>query len=235
MEAADYLANVGIFGLWGALLYYVFVLAPNQTPLRDSYFIEKLSGLGVDDGVLVNVIFTQVWNMMGLWVLIFAALLFPSGRSGNRVPAWPFFTASIALGMYALMPYFALWRAPSKAQTGPVPPGPSEQTGWQLGLKVTESPITAALATGTAAWLLYQVATADLLAWVEYSRLFRESRLVHATTIDFMLFTCFVPFWMYNDAQQRNWEQRDIGVALLSLLPVLGPCVYLLLRPRDDQ
>ncbi len=65
MEAADYLANIGIFGLWGGLLYYVFVLAPNQTPLRDSYFVEKLVGLGVDDGILINTVFTQVGDYTG--------------------------------------------------------------------------------------------------------------------------------------------------------------------------
>ncbi len=169
---------------------------------------------------------------MGLWWLIFVALLIPSGRSGNKIPAWPFVTASFGLGMYALMPYFALWRAPSKTQTGPVPPGPEQQTGFQVGLKITESPITAVLMTGTAVWLWYNVFTADIYAWVEYSRLFRESRLVHATTLDFFLFTAFAPFWMYNDAAARDWKQRDVGVALLSLLPVLGPSVYLLLRPK---
>lgn len=48
-------------------------------------------------------------------------------------------------------------------------------------------------------------------AWMEYLRLFDESRLVHATSIDFTLCTLLAPFWMSNDAEGRNWEQRWAG------------------------
>lgn len=65
--------------------------------------------------------------------------------------------------------------------------------------------------------------------------MFDESRLVHATSIDFLLFTTFAPFWMYNDAQKRGWEPRDVAVPLLALLPLLGPAAYLCLRPRAQD
>jgi hypothetical protein len=39
-------------------------------------------------------------------------------------------------------------------------------------------------------------------------RLFDQSRLVHATSIDFALCTLLAPFWMANDAEGRQWEQR---------------------------
>lgn len=48
------------------------------------YFLEKLTGLGVDDGVQINAVFTQLFFMMGLWPAIYAALLIPSARSGNK-------------------------------------------------------------------------------------------------------------------------------------------------------
>jgi hypothetical protein len=47
------------------------------------YFLEKLSGLGVNDGVQINAVFTQLFLIMGLWPCIYAALLIPSARSGN--------------------------------------------------------------------------------------------------------------------------------------------------------
>ena len=62
---------------------YAFFLSPNQTPYRDMYFLEKLSGLGVNDGVQINAVFAQLFFIMGLWPCIYAALLIPSARSGN--------------------------------------------------------------------------------------------------------------------------------------------------------
>ena len=64
---------------------YAFFVSPNQTPYRDMYFLEKLSGLGVNDGVQINAVFTQLFFVMGLWPCIYAALLIPSARSGNKV------------------------------------------------------------------------------------------------------------------------------------------------------
>jgi hypothetical protein len=45
------LGNVGTVAAYAGLLFYAFKLSPNQTPLRDGYFIEKLVGLGANDGV----------------------------------------------------------------------------------------------------------------------------------------------------------------------------------------
>ena len=64
---------------------YAFVLSPNQTPYRDMYFLEKLSGLGADDGVAVNTVFTRLCWLMGVWPAVYASLLLPSARSGNKV------------------------------------------------------------------------------------------------------------------------------------------------------
>jgi hypothetical protein len=75
---------------------------PNQTPLRDSYFLEKLVGLGVEDGVQLNVIVQQLFLIMGVWPLVYTALLVPSGKSNNGVPSWPFLTLSYAFGKLKL-------------------------------------------------------------------------------------------------------------------------------------
>ena len=63
---------------------YAFFLSPNQTPYRDMYFLEKLTGLGENDGVQVNAVFTAICLMMGVWPCIYSALLIPSARSGNK-------------------------------------------------------------------------------------------------------------------------------------------------------
>ncbi|KAF5825717.1 hypothetical protein DUNSADRAFT_7357 [Dunaliella salina] len=71
-------------------------------------------------------------------------------------------------------------------------------------------------------------------AWADYGRLLDESRLVHITTVDFLSVTALAPFWMLNDAEARGWEQRRTLLPILSVLPCLGPAIYLLLRPKTD-
>jgi len=89
--------SVGLFALWAALIGYAFFWAPNQTPLRDQYFLEKFLNL-TNDGVSMNAVFTQLFYIMGVWPLIYTALLVPAGKSRNGVPAWPFFSGSYAFG-----------------------------------------------------------------------------------------------------------------------------------------
>ena len=49
------------------------------------YFLEKLLGLGVGDGVKVNTVFTRLCWLMGVWPAVYASLLLPTAKSGNKV------------------------------------------------------------------------------------------------------------------------------------------------------
>lgn len=51
-------------------------------------------------------------------------------------------------------------------------------------------------------------------------------------SLDFLTLTALAPFWMANDAALRKWKQRESLLPVLSVLPVLGPAIYLCLRPR---
>ncbi|KAK9918857.1 hypothetical protein WJX75_007539 [Coccomyxa subellipsoidea] len=222
-------AAVGLL-FWAAFVGYALLLSPNQTPYRDMYFLEKLTGLGVDDGVQINAVFTQLFFMMGLWPAIYAALLIPSARSGNKIPAWPFVALSFGVGVFGLGPYFALW-TPSREAVAP--PKPEELEGWnKLALKGTESKIGAWLIFAGAVATIAQAALAGGEAWSAYWELFVESRFVHVTTTDFAALSLFAPFWMWNDAEKRQWQGRERWLPLLSLLPFLGPAIYLTLRPK---
>lgn len=68
--------------------------------------------------------------------------------------------------------------------------------------------------------------------WASYFKLFDESRFVHVTTIDFLLLTAFMPFWIANDAEFRG-KFGDTAL-LFGLVPVIGPALYLFLRPRSE-
>ncbi|KAG2423688.1 hypothetical protein HXX76_015078 [Chlamydomonas incerta] len=211
------------------------MLAPNQTPYRDQIFIERILGIGQKDGYVVDPVFVGLFNIMGIYPAIYASLMIPAGRSENKVPAWPFVTLSFAFGAFALLPYMALWRPYSDPAANPLPPPSSELTGWnRLFLRGAETPIMPALLLAGGAYYIGMALTAGGDAWAEYFKLFDESRLVHVTTVDFATLTALAPFWMENDAAGRKWEQRGTLLPVLSFLPVVGPAIYLLLRPKAE-
>ncbi|EOA31383.1 hypothetical protein CARUB_v10014559mg [Capsella rubella] len=141
-EGRDWSSSILLFALWGALLYYCFNLAPDQTPTQDLYFLKKLLNLKSDDGFRMNQILVGLWYIMGLWPLVYGMLLLPTGRS--KTPAWPFVALSFFGGVYALLPYFALWNPPS--------PPVSETELRQWPLNVLESKITAGVKRSLLLW-----------------------------------------------------------------------------------
>ena len=196
-----------LFGVvWLSLLAYAFLYAPNQTPVRDGIFLQKLLNLD-GDGEPVNEPLFCLFNIMGLWPAAYAALLVPTGRSRNGVPAWPFLAGSVVAGAFALLPYFALWSpgggdggggasrfgaggggaaAAAAGEGGAAEEGGA--AGDEAGAKVETRPaleraletrVTAAVLLLAASLLVAKAATAGTPAWVEFGRLFSESRLVH--------------------------------------------------------
>ncbi|KAL3687202.1 hypothetical protein R1sor_013511 [Riccia sorocarpa] len=222
-DAVNWISSALIFAFWAGLLYYGATMAPNQTSYRDFYFIQKLSGLYGDDGFAMNKVLTAEFFMMGLWPLLYTALLIPSGRSRKGVPIWPFAGLSFAVGAFALLPYFGLWRPPPPR----VPK--DELRRWPLSL--LESKITAVFAIISAVVLLGYAGLAGADQWAEFSQYFRESRFIHVMTIDFLTLTTLCPFWVYNDLAVRKGSDAIEPLLALSFLPLLGPAIYLLLRP----
>lgn len=195
---------------------------------------------------------------MGVWPAIYASLMIPSGKSENKVrlsrrrlwlsvsnptspsptqvPAWPFVAGSVFFGAFALLPYMALWQPLKDSTDARSPPPPEDLEGAKgIMLKGLESPVTPVLLLGAAAYQFYQVATAGPAQWSEFSHLFDESRFTHVMSLDFLMLTTLAPFWMSNDATVRNWDKKDSFLPALSWIPVFGPLVYLLLRPRTPS
>ncbi|MCO5564684.1 hypothetical protein L7F22_018351 [Adiantum nelumboides] len=84
------LSSAFIFAFWAGLIAYCAFLAPNQTPVIDKYFLEKLLNPKSDEGFELNLVMTCLWYLMGLWPAIYWMLLIPSGRRvrdpGTLVP-----------------------------------------------------------------------------------------------------------------------------------------------------
>ncbi|KAJ3693222.1 hypothetical protein LUZ60_008702 [Juncus effusus] len=221
---SDWITSGLVFGIWAGLIYYVFKLAPNQTPYRDMYFLQKLLNLRADDGFKMNEVLVSLWYIMGLWPLIYSMLLLPTGRSSkSKIPVWPFVLLSFIGGAYALIPYFVLWKPP--------PPPIDEDEITKLPLNILESRITAAITLAAGLGLIGYAALAGGDSWKEFFQYFRESKFIHATCIDFCLLSTFAPFWVYNDITARRWTNKGSWLVPVALVPFLGPALYILLRP----
>ncbi|XP_075488308.1 uncharacterized protein LOC142527408 isoform X1 [Primulina tabacum] len=224
-EDRDWTTSFLLFAFWGGLMYYVFFLAPNQTPATDSYFLKKLLNLEGDDGFKMNEVLVALWYIMGLWPLVYSMLLLPTARSSSRskIPLWPFLILSCFGGAYLLIPYFVLWRPPAPEVEE------SEIRRWPLNF--LESKLTAGLTfTAGLAIIVYAMLSGGDV-WKEFYQYFRGSKFIHITGIDFSLLSAFAPFWVYNDMTARKWDGKRSWLLPLSLIPFLGPALYLLLRP----
>jgi hypothetical protein len=132
-----------------------------------------------------------------------------------------------ALGAFALLPYMAL-HVPG-APDAAAPPPPSALSS-SPGLRLLESRGLALGLAALSAWALASAAAAGPDAWTAYARLFDESRLVHVTTLDFLTLTACAWTWVRTDAAARRFDRPWLGP--LCAVPLLGPAVYLCVRPR---
>ncbi|KAL5794356.1 hypothetical protein ACOSP7_002950 [Xanthoceras sorbifolium] len=223
-KGRDWTTSILLFVLWGVLIYYVFNLTPDQTPSRDMYFLKKLLNLKGDDGFRMNEVLVSLWYMMGLWPLVYSMILLPTGRSSkSSTPVWPFLILSCFGGAYALVPYFVLWKPP------PPPVEETELSRWPLNF--LESKLTAGLSLAAGLGLIIYAALAGGDVWQEFFQYFRESKFIHVMSIDFTLLSAFAPFWVYNDMTARKWYNKGSWLLPVSVMPLLGPALYLLLRP----
>ncbi|KAJ4730241.1 Cardiolipin synthase N-terminal [Melia azedarach] len=151
-------------------------------------------------------------------------LLLPTARSSkSNIPVWPFLVASFFGGAYALLPYFVLWKPP------PPPVEETELSRWPLNF--LESKLTAGISLAAGVGIIAYSCLAGSDDWKEFLRYFRESKFIHITCIDFTLLSAFAPFWVYNDMTSRKWHNKGSWLLPVSLVPFLGPALYLFLRP----
>ncbi len=204
--------NLLFLVIWTFFLLYSFVWAP-----------EDQRGLSFGDFKIsvVGPVSWSLFNLVGAMALLYAAILFIESRE-RFIPAWIFVLAAFGLGMYVLMPYFALrgvWKE-----------NPKTKKTWFT--KIMDSRILgiilAALTLGLA---LYGIIAGSLIGdWANYSTLFMESSFVHVMTIDFSLLCLFYPIVIWDDMKRRNWKNNILFI--LFCIPLIGGLIYLTLRPR---
>ena len=98
--------------LWLGFIIYAFFLAPPEQPGT----FELIKNLSSGQWQGVNPLVIALFNLMGIWPLIYSAVVFIDGR-GQKIPAWLFAIASFPVGIFALLPYLAL-REPNNKFVG---------------------------------------------------------------------------------------------------------------------
>lgn len=152
-----------------------------------------------------------------------------------QVPVWPFVSASFAAGVFGLFPYLFFWEIDEDSFQSPPDPKELESSWGQYAMRALESWWLPASQLAVASVLLFQAFSAGTASWNAYFRLFDESKFVHVSSLDFCALTALVPIFLWVDAEKRNWGPRSVGVPLLSCLPMIGPLIYLILRPRASK
>lgn len=209
------MSRILFWAVWIGFIVYAFFLAPPNQP--DTFDLIQRLSTGQWQGI--NPLVIALFNIMGVWPMIYACLLFLDGR-GQKVRAWPFAAASFGVGAFALLPYLAL-RQPNPTFQG-------EKNGL---LKLLDSRWTGvALAIGTVVLLVYGLSQGD---WADFVAQWKTDRFIHVMSLDFCLLCLLFPSLLPDDLARRGIQERRLFWAI-SLVPLLGAVTYLALRPPLD-
>nr|WP_174783675.1 DUF2834 domain-containing protein [Dolichospermum sp. UHCC 0259] len=199
------------FGLlWLGFISYAFFFAPPEQP--DTF--ELIKNLSTGNWQGINPLIISLFNIMGIWPFIYSAVIFFDGR-GQKIPAWPFASASFALGAFALLPYLAL-REPNHKFIGEK----------NLFLKILDSRILGILLTIGAVVLL---ASSFQGNWGDFVHQWQNSRFIHVMSLDFVMLSLLFPTLLGDDMTRRGW--KDNQLFWLFTIPLFGALIYLCVRP----
>ncbi len=198
--------------IWAGFALYAFLLAPPDRPDTFDLIVRLSTGQVADENPLIVALF----NLMGIWPLLYCCVLFADGR-GQPVRAWPFAIGSMGLGAFALLPYLALRRS------NPTFTGDRSRiirfwdSRWlAIGLSVG--------AIGLLGWGLSQ---GD---WSNFIQQWQSSRFIHVMSLDFVMLSLLFSTLMGDDLARRNWSHQTVW-KWVAIVPLLGPLAYLCARP----
>jgi len=204
--------KIGFGLLWVGVVVYAFLLAPPDQP--DTVELIKNLSTGNWDGI--NPLIIALFNIMGVWPLIYSCLMFIDGRE-QKIPAWLFATGSFAVGAFALLPYLAL-RQPNQEFTG----------SKDIVLRLLDSRwLGIALTLGALGLLSFGLLKGD---WGDFIQQWQTNRFIHVMSLDFCLLCLLFPALLGDDMARRGLKNSQLFWAV-ALVPMIGPLLYLCLRP----
>lgn len=203
--------KIAFGSLWLGFIAYAFIFAPPDQPNT----FELIKNLSTGEWQGINPLIIALFNIMGIWPLIYSAVVFIDGR-GQKISAWPFATASFAVGAFALLPYLAL-RAQNQEFVGKK----------NIFLKLLDSRLTGVLLTLGAAILVGYGLQGD---WGNFIQQWQTSRFIHVMSLDFCMLSLLFPALLGDDMVRRGWKDNQL-FWLFALIPLFGPLIYLSVRP----
>lgn len=204
--------KIGFGLLWVGFVTYAFLLAPPDQP--DTLYLIKNLSTGQWEGI--NPLVVSLFNIMGVWPMIYSCLLFIDGRA-QKIPVWPFASVSFGVGAFALLPYLAL-REPSTEF-------PGKKNAFLLLL---DSRLTGVVLTiGAVILVAYGLGNGD---WGNFVQQLQTSRFIHVMSLDFCLLCLLFPALLGDDMGRRGLKNPQL-FWLTALIPLFGPLIYLCVRP----
>ncbi|NES23169.1 MAG: DUF2834 domain-containing protein [Symploca sp. SIO3E6] len=210
--------KIGFWLLWLGFIAYAFLLAPPDQPDTAELIANLSSGKWQD----INPLVVCLFNLMGIWPIIYSCLILVDGRQ-QKLPAWPFATASFGVGAFAILPYLAL-REPNQKFTGS--PG--------VLLKFFDSRWFGIALTLGAIVLLSYGFSGD---WGDFIKQWQTSRFIHVMSLDFGLLSLLFPLLLGDDVARRGMKNSP-WFWVLESLPLLGALLYLSFRsplPNEEE
>ena len=202
--------------LWLGFVIYGVLLSPPSQPDTLDVILQLSTGRWAQLNPMVVILF----NLMGLWPVVYASLALADGRD-QRVSAWPFVVGAFGFGAFALMPYLVL-RKPACDL-----PYPTAETLLLKG--VGHRLVGVGVAIAILVLIGYGVARGGWYeTWQDFLHQFATNQFIHVMSLDFCMLTLLTPSLLWDDIARRNLSP---GWRAVSLIPLLGPAVYLALRP----
>ncbi|MEG3989727.1 DUF2834 domain-containing protein [Microcoleus sp. S28C3] len=204
--------KIGFGLLWIAFITYAFVFAPPDSPEKTITLITNISTGKIAD---INPLIVALFNIMGVWPLIYSCVLFADGR-GQKIPAWLFATLSFGVGAFALLPYLALRE-----------PNPEFPGHKNIFLKILDSRFTGIFLTLAAVGLVaFGLTKGD---WSDFIEQWQTSRFIHVSSLDFCMLCLLFPALLGDDMARRGM-QNSTAFWAVTLVPLFGPLAYLCTR-----
>lgn len=203
--------------MWLGFVLYAFIFAPPDQPET----LDLIKNLSTGNWTGINPLIIALFNIMGIWPLIYSCVLFIDGH-GQKIPAWLFATLSFGVGAFAILPYLAL-RQPNPQFLG--------KKSWFI--KILDSRITGLLLTiGTITLVIYGLTQGN---WADFIQQWQTSRFIHVMSLDFLLLSFLFPVLLTDDRARRGMKNSVI-LESISLIPLFGALFYLTTRsPLNPQ
>ncbi|GJQ09086.1 hypothetical protein GpartN1_g877.t1 [Galdieria partita] len=228
--------RLSIFSVWVSFLVYAFSFAPGSF---DMEWLRRLISNPFDSQV--NSIFVFIFNGLGVLPALYSSLLLPREKE-DSLKAWPFLVVSFFLGFFALGPYLVL-RKPrySCLNKEEYRPTLTENSWFRYSLLIFVIVLYLfsfkifPLHSTRADHLPWDISL--VAEWDKYLQLFHTDRLVHVSSIDFVILCLFLVEPLFEDMKLRGFFRNSVlldrWLWIVSwIVPLIGPSIYLCTRPQ---